>query len=44
MWTLRFVLLGIFIVLLICSGYFLRRQKYQNFLENGVFNFVLVLC
>jgi protein-S-isoprenylcysteine O-methyltransferase Ste14 len=44
MWTIRFVLLGIFIVLLICSGYFLRRQKYQNFLENGVFNFVLVLC
>ena len=27
------------------SGYFLRRrQKYQNFLENGVFNFVLVFC
>ena len=43
MWTIRLILLGVFIVFLIFSGYFLRRrQKYQGFLENGFFNFILV--
>lgn len=43
MWTIRLILLEIFIVLLIFSGYFLnRRQKYQGFLENRFFNFFLV--
>ena len=43
MWTIRLILLGVFIVFLIFSGYFLRRrQKYPGFLENGFFNFTLV--
>jgi hypothetical protein len=43
MWTIRFVLLGLFIAFLSSSGYFLsRRREYQNILENGVFNLALV--
>lgn len=43
MWTIRLILLGVFVVFLIFSGYFLRRrQEYQSFLENGFFNFALV--
>lgn len=43
MWTIRFVILGLFIVFLSPSGYILsRRQKYQGLLENGVFNFAVV--
>jgi protein-S-isoprenylcysteine O-methyltransferase Ste14 len=43
MWAIRFVLLGLFIVFLSASVYCLsRRQKYQNLLENRVFNLALV--
>jgi protein-S-isoprenylcysteine O-methyltransferase Ste14 len=44
MWTIRFLLLGLSIGFLGASGYFLsRRQEYQNLLENGTFNFALVI-
>ena len=43
MWTIRFILLGLLMAFLISSSYFLsRRQKYQEFLENRIFNLALV--
>ena len=44
MWIIRFALLGLMIVLVSASGYFLsRRQKYQELLENRILNLALVI-
>ncbi|HMD89191.1 MAG TPA: methyltransferase [Anaerolineaceae bacterium] len=44
MWVIRGVLLGLWILLLSASGYFLsRRQNYKDLLENRVFNLGLVI-